>query len=577
MKTRTAAARALAIAGAAAALTGCAGGSRWPARPAPETIPQMSPLHSRTLAEGDAWLRHYLMLGKADSAAALLNGKDTAPGDDLLRRLQLGLVLHEAGRHAESNAAFEWAEAEADRRYGRSLSQTAGTLLLNDGVADYVPSRPEMAMIPYYRMLNYLALGERDGALVEARKAGAYLERLGDGGKQPCVGEGLVMYVTGLVQRSAGERGDALVSFRQAERAFDACAGRGAAQAPSTLGEDLVRTARAVGVGEVADSARRRYGVEALPAEPGPGTGELVVLVEHGWVAHRAEADAEFFLYPSDVAGVDDDDDGSVWAAATQASARLTAHVNSASPGGTSLASSSSASLWPEPSHAGRIGHREFGHGGGGGDDDDFYVLRLAWPELRLEACAAPGVRVVVADSAGADPLAEEARAAGDLSAGIASAFASARPGILTRMVARGITRYMVVRGVGDKAEKEGGEAVGWLARRLANFGANALERADRRSWSLLPDRVSVVRFALPAGEHSLRIEVLNPDGTVDDTLDLGRVVVPAGATVFRNERVWGTEMGSLNREPSPAEPATAVAAEDDSAKVRKAGSAKVN
>lgn len=552
-----------------ALLAGCASAPRWPALPAPETLSEISPLHSRTLARGDAWLRHYLMEGRADSAAALLaEGRGTAPGDELLRRLQLGLVLHEAGDHAGSNAAFEWAEAEADRRYGRSVSREAGALLINDRVREFVPSRPEMAMIPYYRMLNYLALGERDGALVEARKATAYLERLREGGKQPCVGEGFVLYFTGLVQQSAGQRADALVTLRQAEQAFDACAGTDGSAPPAEMGADLLRAALAAGVGEVADSARKRYRLEALPAAPGPGTGELVVLVEHGWVAHRAETDAHFALYPTDVAGIDDDDDHeSILLAAAGVSARLSAQVSAATaessaPAASTTSSASGGGPWSAPGGPpSALESRAYRHAAVS-DADDLYLLRLSWPEMRLEACAAPAVRVVVADTAGAEPLAEEAPAVADVSRGIDRAFASAMPGTVTRMVARGIAKYVMTRSVERKAEKEGGRIAGWLAGAAANLAGNALERADTRSWSLLPDRVSVVRFALPAGEHSLRIEVLRPDGSVDDTLDLGRVTVPAGATVFRSERVWGEEMGSLRREPGPVRAEGVVAAD---------------
>jgi tetratricopeptide (TPR) repeat protein len=515
---------------------------------------EMSPLYSRTLERGDAWLRHYLMEGKPDSAAALLrDGASTAPRDALLRRLQLGLVLHRAGKYAESNQAFEWAEQEADRRYGRSVTQTAGSLVINDRVVSYVPSRPEMAMIPYYRMLNYLALGSRDEALVEARKAGAYLERLGRKGEAPCVGDGFVLYFTGLVQQSAGERGDALVSFRQAERAFDACGGRDGAAAPAELGEDLFRTARAVGVGEVADSARRRYGLKVLPAEPGPGTGELVLLVEHGWVAHRTETDLEFPLYPTDLSYLDDDDDdhrdARLWTAAGDVTTRLSAQVAAATAANVS-SGSSRAGRWPAPGPGGphRQSHRDFTDG-----VDDFYLLRLAWPELRLESCSAPGVRVVVADSLDG-PVVSEAPVVGDVSGGVARAFAGARAGMVTRMVARGLTRYMMVRGVEDKVEEKSGRFAGWLAGALTNFAGNAMERADTRSWSLLPDRVSVVRFALPAGEHPVRIEVLGEDGSVAGTVDLGRVTIPAGGTVFRSERVWGRAMRELPPElPAPA------------------------
>lgn len=544
MTSLPAAVRALAAGGLLLALAGCAGRGAWPAYPSPDSLPPESPLRSRTLDRGDAWLRHYLMAGQPDSAVLLLDDSDTRPGDELQRALQRGLVLHRAGRFTESNAAFEYAEGEADRRLARSVSQAAGSLLVNDRVMSYVPARPELAMVPVYRMLNYLALGDRDGALVEARKANAWLERLRDGDGEPCVGEGMVLYLTGLVQRDGGEHGAALVSFRQAERAYDACVGRDAAAAPPQLGTDLYLAARAAGVGEVADSARSRYRIGALPAAPGAGTGEVVVLLEHGWVAHRAGQDIHVPIPESEIDELESGDDSSVLAAAGRITAHLTGNLLEQAWWGEAV----------DEFPAFQVSDALAGA----------YILRMAWPALRLEACTPTRVRVLVADAdadtVGAEPLSEEAVPVGDVSGGIARSFAAARPQIFTRMVGRGIAKYLLTRELAQKAEKEGGEAAGWLATRLANVAGNALERADTRSWSLLPDRVSVARFALPAGRHTLRVEVLGPDGEVQETRELGEVEVPSGGTVFRSGHVWGSEMGELRRPGAATTRSAAVA-----------------
>ncbi|HET7232044.1 MAG TPA: hypothetical protein VFJ16_18705, partial [Longimicrobium sp.] len=153
----------------ALALAACGGAGAYPRMPAPASLPANSPLLSRTLGRTDAWLRHYVMEGHADSAVLLLDpASRVRPHDELVRQLQLGLVYHYAGKWEASNAAFEWAEAEAQNRFTRSLAQQAGQFLVNDAVVDYVPPASEMALLPYYRMLNYLALGSSDGALVEA-------------------------------------------------------------------------------------------------------------------------------------------------------------------------------------------------------------------------------------------------------------------------------------------------------------------------------------------------------------------------------------------------------------------------
>src|SRR6185295_6622853 len=93
-----------------------------------------------SLGRTDAWLRRYVMEGKPDSAVGMLDAASRVrPRDELVRQLQLGLVYHYAGKWEASNAAFEWAEREAEQRWTKRLTEQAGELLLNDAAAGYVP------------------------------------------------------------------------------------------------------------------------------------------------------------------------------------------------------------------------------------------------------------------------------------------------------------------------------------------------------------------------------------------------------------------------------------------------------
>jgi hypothetical protein len=167
-------------------------------------------------------------------------------------------------------------------------------------------------------------------------------------------------------------------------------------------------------------------------------------------------------------------------------------------------------------------------------------------------------VRVVV------DGEPYDAPLAGDLSAAVLRRWEAQRAGMLARLVARGVVKYLVANEVEKKAKKEGGDAAGFLAGLVANVGGNALERADTRSWSLLPDRVSLTRLSLPPGEHQVRIEFTAQDGAMG-TLDLGTITVAAGQTVVRSRRIWGVDMGDLAAR-RPADHVSLAAAPVDTA-----------
>lgn len=510
------------LAGAAAVtvvLAGCAPSIHYPARPGPGTLAPESPLRSGTLAESDAWLRHWLMEGREDSAAHMLaRPRRGGPRDALLRDLQLAIVHHQAGRWRESDAALDAAEREAENRFTRSVSRAAASLVANDATIEYVPPPAEMAMVPYYRMLNRLAVGDGSGARVEARKATGYLERIRDavGSGEPCIGEGVVQYVAGLVFAAGGEHNDALVAFRQAERAYDAC-GVDAAAAPPELGLHLHRAALRTGARDLADEAAERYGL--APEAGADDEGQVLVLVEHGWVAHRAHRDIHVPILADELRALREDDGSAV-----ELAARVTARL---------FGNLAEQAYWGDTWDAQPINQLAVALDGG-------YVLKMAWPVYRLEACAAPAVRV----GAGGDAWVE-APVAGDLSAAVVRRWEAQRNAAFARMVARSLGRFVLTDQAERAAEKEN-EVLGYLVGRLANAAGNALERADTRSWSLLPDRISVARLALPPGEHRVSVQVLGEGGAGVATLDLGTVTVAAGETVILNGRVWGGEMGDL-------------------------------
>jgi hypothetical protein len=112
------------------------------------------------------------------------------------------------------------------------------------------------------------------------------------------------------------------------------------------------------------------------------------------------------------------------------------------------------------------------------------------------------------------------------------------------------------------KTEEKGGEAAAFLVGRLANFAANRLEQADLRSWSLLPDRISLARARLPEGVHRVRVDAVGRDGRITATRDLGEVTIRAGETLVLGERIWGGEMGDLPLpEPPPGHAPSVTAA----------------
>jgi uncharacterized protein len=502
------------------ALAGCVSGGGMLARPAPETLPYSSPLLTWTLSDADAWLRHHVMFAEPDRALALLDTRKSPISDSLLRSLQRAIVLRQSGDFDGSNDLLEWADQEAERRLVRSVSKTAASFLLNDRILAYAPSPGEMGMIPFYRMMNYLSTRDMAAAAVEARRLTALLDRQDRGAVRRCRGDAMLQYLAGLAFEAAGELNDALVSLRRSDEGFSSCEAAVGIAPPEGFGADLFRVATRLGVTEVADSARARYPGAAKRYVA--GAGEVLVVFERGFVAHLTEEALEVPILIEDVEGVDGDDAEGISHLGASIAAQL-------------LLGYEERGAWGSSAWHRRRGLRR------AADIDDFYFLRLAWPGIRRDTEPTQSIRLLIGED-----TTTAARVA-DLSTIAAHDLEARRAGMLTRLVTRGIAKYLITREMEKKAEEEGGKFLGTVTGLLANAAANELERADTRNWSLLPDEVAVARLTLPAGSHQIRVQSVSPAGEVSGTVDLASVDVRAGGLTVLHHRLWSDDLSPLS------------------------------
>jgi len=240
--------------------------------------------------------------------------------DRLLALYELGAFCHLGGDPRKSIAFFNTADAVAHDYEGRALvsagaaGRTTGAVLVNDSVLCYEGFGYDKVMARTINAINFLLLGDMEGARVELRKAEEYqrLERErhqrelrqappgGAGMNDPALRatygrmteyvknvrnsfeNAFTYYLSSQVFLARGEAGlnDAMVEIR---RAFEL-----APQAPAVRAAYL-EIARAHSEGAY-EEARARLG--AAEAEPGPApadAGSVVVFFETGLVPQMDE------------------------------------------------------------------------------------------------------------------------------------------------------------------------------------------------------------------------------------------------------------------------------------------------
>ena len=465
------------------------------------------------LASSEDRLRHMLASGQAGTAFAGFGSSPTAPDDEVLRTLYQGVIAYYAGDYVESAKLLDMAGPLADDRITKSISRSALSVVSNDRILPYEPGRTERLMIPYYAALARIRMGDIDGAAVEARRLSMLLQLYGDDDDplDPAL-EATLRYVAGAIFEARGDWNDSNVAYRNALAADSSF--------------------------PLPDPARM------------DDAGTVIVILEQGFVAHRVEQGLSVMLLPQEVDlianGEGDERAGALGFVAARtlehAARQPFLHDGAYRPRTLFVPPPDDPSLIPrrrpkvvcrtvaDTAHAandsGSSSRREVCTEEAPEIDELPYLLKVAWPVYRSDSRPAAAARL----AGPADTVQFAGRA--DVSRGVIADFHAERALVIARTVARGTAKLAIAKSAEKKIEEKS-EAAGAIIGLLGNLGSVLLERADTRSWHLLPAGVSVARLRLPPGEHRLHVDV----GA--RSVPLEPVSVQAGGMSIVSARVW--------------------------------------
>lgn len=222
--------------------------------------------------------------------ATLVANAGTDEKDFLVDVLDRAMVLHRRGKYKESNDFLERADQKIEEMYTQKVSDALAALAWNDTAATYQGEDFERVMVDVLQAFNYLALGERDEALVEARQVGRKMEARVRWLKEHEVDtkytrDPFAQYVSGLVLEAAGDFDAAYLAYEQAATGYQELASAYHVGSPPELARDLARAAKRAGRVEQAERWKAlSAGDDPLDA---PGASELVVIAGLGLVAHK--------------------------------------------------------------------------------------------------------------------------------------------------------------------------------------------------------------------------------------------------------------------------------------------------
>ncbi|MEN8007045.1 MAG: hypothetical protein ABFS42_08520 [Candidatus Krumholzibacteriota bacterium] len=457
-------------------------------------------------------LKPQLANGEFDKALATVED-ESGSKDRLLYYLERGLILHYADRFAESNEAFAAAERTADELYTKSISEGAFSLFSNDNAISYRARPFEMAMVPYYKGLNYIYLGQRNEAQVEARRASLQLSKYVDatldglrdedkGDFEKVRNNAFLLYYSGMLYDWDGELNDAFIAYRNAAVAYQQNHGLLEVDIPPSLGPDLTRVAGRIGFrGELDHLHKTCPDVFAFGADEDSlprtredyekaaawrrGNGEVVLLLESGFVAQKSQVRFDIPIFEGEAYNDPDYWSWQIWAGMGNMQALV----------------------------AGRKVE---------------YWATVAAPQLDDQLPGPVGGARVTAGLAGDHTVTTRIE---NCTRQARITFDAEKPSIFFKTILRGLTKYLATRG----AEEAGGS---WAGLAANIFGA-VTESADTRSWMTLPEHVNLARLSLPPGIYDLQVELLGRDGEILSTQIVPGVEVWAGDWTFISRRVF--------------------------------------
>jgi len=236
-------------------------------------------------------MRDGLLQGKPHVSLTIAEKKD-AGQKEVISSLDKGMLRRINDDFSGSNQIFEVAKQEIEQLYGISITENLAALAINETLRGYEGDRYEQLLLHAYMAMNYIQLGQLDGARVEMLQANVKMMEWGDEPEE----DAFLRYLEGIIYESLGELDSALISYRKAYTAYKEKGGYQYLAASLGLKKDLLRLLAWQGLWSEYKSYKKEFNmVDYKPVKASKKMGELVVILNNGLAPIRNEAVISIF------------------------------------------------------------------------------------------------------------------------------------------------------------------------------------------------------------------------------------------------------------------------------------------
>jgi hypothetical protein len=236
-------------------------------------------------------LRDGLLTGRPDLSLAIAEEKDRQQ-TEVISSLEKGMLRRMNNDFSGSNQIFEVAKQQIEALYGISISENLTSVTINDTLRGYVGDRYEQLLLHAYMAMNYIELGQLDGARVEMLQANVKMMEWGDEPDE----DACLRYLEGIIYETLGELDNALISYRKAYLVYKEKSGTLYPYTPTVLKKDLLRLLAWQGLWSEYKTYAKEFNLtDYKPVKPSKEYGDLVVILNNGLAPIKSEAAIPIF------------------------------------------------------------------------------------------------------------------------------------------------------------------------------------------------------------------------------------------------------------------------------------------
>ncbi|MBO7513658.1 hypothetical protein [Fibrobacter sp. UWB10] len=390
-----------------------------------------------------------------------------------------GMLYHYAGKNKESIKHFEQAEQIYEDLYTKSVTNEAAALATNDNMRPYRARPFELLLMYQYQILNYLAVGDLDGALVEVRRAQIASEALYQKDKDKVNDNGWLRYLSALVYEMSGEEDDAAIAYLKAAKAFE----EGNVKMPKEVWEYINESLRKMDRADDLKALKTPMLAQTPKATQSREKGQEIIVV--GYAGHSPIL-------------------GEMYLSGTFVSAGA---INLTYKDGETGKIESFTLVAPPVAGAG----------------SNTFHIGFALPQKK-KLPQHTNMFTVSLDGSKHTQIEKVANIDAELDKNMKDENASTMIRTATRVVIRTIAAQQA-----KKATNTGNGIFDLVKNIAVDVGQTQLEQADLRVGLFMPNSINVTRIPVDAGTHELVISALDSQGRVVGEYKLGKVKVAKG------------------------------------------------